>query len=239
MNQVIAIHGWYSDSNYWSSWKKQFQFNGWVWYNFERGYGYIEPSEPVWKLSKEKCFDQNNRKLVICHSLGLHLVPNLILKQASHIILLNSFSRFIPHGRESRSVKKALEGMQNQIGKSTENQMLFKFAKKANKPFTKEESLTKKFKSGLSIDGREKLKTDLDLLMKTSKLPSGFNKRAKVLLINGEKDEILCMSNKSQLLEELNNYLDQEPINWTLEDEGHFIKHPNLINDVINWLKQN
>ena len=127
------MHGWYSDSSYWDSWEKHFKSNGWTWQNSERGYGYIEPSEPLWYLTDHESNAKQLKKLLVCHSLGMHLIPNPIIKDASHIILLNSFSRFIPFGKESRAIKIALEGMQKQIGKATENQMLLKFAQKANK----------------------------------------------------------------------------------------------------------
>ena len=231
------MHGWYSDSSYWNCWEQQFQLNGWIWQNTERGYGYIAPSEPSWNLTNDGITDQKHKKLVICHSLGIHLLPSSIIKKASHIILLNSFSRFIPYGKESRAMKIALEGMQKQIGREGESKMLFKFAKKANIPIRKEECLPTNFNARLSVEGREKLKKDLDLLIKTSKLPSGFNKQAKVLVVNGKNDAIVCQSTKAQLIEELRNYLDNDPIDWVIEGEEHFMELSNIISDVINWLE--
>ena len=86
MNQVITMHGWYSDSSYWNSLEKQFQLNGWIWQNTERGYGYITPSEPSWDLINNGITDQQHKKLVIGHSLGIHLLPSTIIKKAYHII---------------------------------------------------------------------------------------------------------------------------------------------------------
>ena len=49
MKQIIAMHGWCSDRTFWKDWKKYFQSKGWLWQDGERGYGYIEQSEPFWE----------------------------------------------------------------------------------------------------------------------------------------------------------------------------------------------
>ena len=125
MNQIIAMHGWCSDSTYWEHWKKNFQLNGWLWQSAERGYGCITASEPFWESSLGA--EVKNKKVAICHSLGIHLLSNKLLQESSHVVLLNSFSRFIPVGKESRSIKIALNGMQKHLGKTTEGNMLRKF----------------------------------------------------------------------------------------------------------------
>ncbi len=237
MKQIIAMHGWYSDSSYWDNLGRYFKSNGWIWQNPERGYGYIESSEPSWDLNDKECTNQQEKKLIICHSLGLHLIPNPIIDKASHIILINSFSRFIPFGRERRAITIALEGMKKQIGSNTESKMLLKFAKKANKFNVNKVPNTSNFNSGISIEGRGKLRKDLDLLINTSKLPSGFNKEAKVLVVNGESDAIVSDNTKFLLMEELKNHLDKDPVNWILKGEGHFIELTQLINNVMNWLE--
>ena len=90
MKQVITMHGWCSDSTYWNNWESYFKLNGWLWQNIERGYGHIKSSNPFWG----KCIKNvlENKKVVICHSLGIHLISTQLLKEASHIILLNRFA---------------------------------------------------------------------------------------------------------------------------------------------------
>ncbi len=235
------MHGWYSNSRCWNCWEQEFISNGWLWKSAERGYGYIESSEPLWELNdnENKGQQQEQKKLFICHSLGMHLVPKIILSKATHIVLINSFSRFIPSGKENRSIKIALEGMKKQIGRSSESQMLLKFTKKANNSAFSEGLHLKDFHPGLSIEGREKLKEDLELLINTSKLPSSINKQAKVLLLEGENDAIVCSSTKSQLMEDLKNHLEQDPLTWILKGEGHFIRLSKILSDVMNWLELN
>lgn len=235
MNQVIAMHGWYSDSNYWNQWKKYFHLNDWFWLSVERGYGYIEPSEAIWKRSIKNSLV--HKRVIICHSLGIHLLPEAIIKQASHIIFLNSFSRFIPEGKESRAVKIALYGMRYHIGKNTESTMLWKFTKKAKKSKVENLKVSKPFQSEISLEGRKRLKDDLDILISTQKLPSCINKHAKVLVVNGQEDEIVCNSTRTLFITDLINHLHKNPLHWHLKGEGHFIHLNNLIEKVFYWLE--
>ena len=53
---------------------------------------------------------------MIAHSLGLHLLPATVLAQADAVVLLASFSAFVPQGRAGRAVAAALKGMQAALG---------------------------------------------------------------------------------------------------------------------------
>ena len=131
MKEVIAMHGWGGDSNTWKSWAQQFRENHWIWKSFERGYGELPQWRPTWEQSQSKISSKS--RVVIAHSLGPHLIKNEVLAQATHVILLCSFSRFIPLGTESRYLTTALHGMRKQIGTTEEKIMLNNFLKKAQK----------------------------------------------------------------------------------------------------------
>ena len=234
MKQIIAMHGWYSDSTYWKDWEDHFQSNGWLWKNSERGYGYIVESEPYWEESAKGKIPQ--QKVIFCHSLGIHLVSRKLLKEATAIVLLNSFSRFIPNGKESRSTRIALHGMQKHLGKQTEGAMLLKFIEKANHPYIALCSPQQNSKKEISAKGREKLKTDLDLLINSKELPDGLKKQAKVLVIHGQKDQIVSAETKQSLIDDLTKHLATPPLSWEIKEEGHFIRSKSLINKVHDWL---
>ncbi len=236
MKQIVAIHGWCSDSTYWNNWKDYFESEGWLWKNVERGYGYIEESEPYWeKNSSSSLLEQ---KVIFCHSLGIHLVSNKLLEEATTIILLNTFSRFIPKSKESRSIKIALYGMQSHLGKPTEEAMLAKFSKKASYPYPLPSSPQDPCKKqSISSKGREKLKADLDLLINTNGLPNGITKQAHVLVIHGKEDQIVSTSTNQLLIDDLTKYLETPPVSWIIKEEGHFIRCQSLIHKVNNWLR--
>ncbi|KGG20417.1 Biotin synthesis protein bioK [Prochlorococcus marinus str. SS51] len=228
------MHGWCSDSSYWNNWHNHFKSKGWLWRNAERGYGHIETYEPSWQESS--LYGHSSKKILFCHSLGLHLISRQVLEKASEIVLLNSFSRFIPNSKERRAVLTALNGMQKHIGKDTEKIMLSKFFQKATSPYNKPLLFHDLLKGGISVTGRKQLKEDLDLLINTNKLPDGLNKHAKVLVINSEKDEILCTTTSTSLIDDLNQHLLTPSVNWKIKNEGHFIRLKILIEKVNNWL---
>ncbi|WP_269621811.1 alpha/beta hydrolase [Prochlorococcus marinus] len=237
MNQIIAMHGWCGDSTFWENWEDHFKLNGWQWRNSERGYGHLTPSEPFWMVNAQE--NHLTKKVIFCHSLGIHLISSKVLKEASHIVLLNSFSRFIPKGRESRSIKTALNGMQKHLNKATERAMLLKFIQKANQPYKENYWLPELLKNSLSPKGRKMLSQDLELLINTKGLPPAFPKTGRVLVINGGNDHILSSVARSELLDDLSNHLNQSPLNWIIKDEGHNILCIDLVDRINNWLKAN
>lgn len=234
MKEVIAMHGWCGESSKWERWMKYFKKNGWVWHNHERGYGEIEPQATEW--SKNIVKDCVNKQILICHSLGLHLIKQEILKKASHIILLSSFSRFIPTGENNRSINTALSGMSRALGTLNEKVMIKKFIEKSCKPYPLTMSTSNLLRKGLSLSGRKKLADDLELLRRTDGLPNGFPKKSLVLVIHGEKDEILLPSAKVQLIADLTKYLEIKPIHWNISEDGHSLLQPEVMHRVKEWI---
>ncbi len=234
MKEIIAMHGWAGDSNQWLNWIDLFKCCDWEWKTAERGYKDIIPYMPKWN----NVFNQNGLKRVaICHSLGSHLIDKRVLNSSSHVVLINSFSRFIPSGRERRSVTMALSRMMNEINTPNELFMLKKFYIKAHKPNVIDMKSTKSSFRHISNAGRLKLRNDLKVLINTDSLPAGLNTNAKVLLINSEKDFILSNQTKKKLAADLINYLDIQPTIINLKEEGHSISKIDSIKKIKHWLE--
>ena len=234
MKEIIAMHGWAGDSKQWSNWIDMFKCCDWRWQAAERGYKNISPYIPNWHNDS----NQNGlTRVAICHSLGSHLIDKRILCSASHVVLINSFSRFIPSGKERRSVTMALNRMMNAINTDNEPSMLNKFHIKAHKPNDFNLQSIKSNLLCMSDTGRSKLKNDLKLLMNSDSLPTGLNADAKVLVINSEKDFILTNQTKEKLTEDLTNYLETHPTIINLQDEGHSILKIKNIKKIKQWLE--
>jgi len=234
MREIIAIHGWAGDSAQWSNWEKIFKSSDWEWQFFERGYKAISPHRPKWN---HKSNQVELIKVAICHSLGSHLIDEEVLHSATHVVLINGFSRFIPNGIENRSIKLALNQMMKAIKTPNEAAMLRKFYIKAYKP---NYIGVKSFESNLlhiSDSGRLRLKKDLKLLMNSNSLPVGLNNSAKVLIVNSEQDYILANQTKETLADDLKSYLKAVPSIINLPDEGHFITKAKNIKKVKHWLE--
>ncbi|KGG13498.1 MULTISPECIES: hypothetical protein [Prochlorococcus] len=235
MKQVIAMHGWCSDSNKWAKWKPYFIANKWFWQSGERGYGQRKPLNPSWV--NDTCKGMDTKRVLICHSLGTHLISKEIYSKATDIVLLNSFSRFLPTGKENRALKIGLLGMQKHLEQSSMNTMLLSFLEKANSPHSINQIPEGPIQQGITDEGKARLQSDLNLLINTSSLPKGLSKNVKVLVINGDQDRILLPITINNLLKDLNKYLNKEPENWTIEGQGHSIISSDLIIKVRAWLE--
>ena len=234
MKEIIAMHGWAGDSNQWSNWEKIFKCCEWEWQATERGYKDISPHTPKWNHNSNKI---KIKRVAICHSLGLHLIDKQVLYSATHVVLINSFSRFIPSGKENRFVIKALNRMMNAINTPKEAAVLRKFHIKAYKPNSIDIESIQSDLLCLSDSGRLRLKNDLQLLMNSDSLPIGFNTHANVLIVNSEEDYILANQTKAKLAEDLRNHLEFLPKTINLQDEGHFITKIKNIKKVKHWLE--
>ena len=234
MKEIIAMHGWAGDSNQWSNWIDFFKCYDWEWQTVERGYRDIRPHTPKWmNLSNQTGL----KRVAICHSLGSHLIDKDVLYLATHVVLINSFSKFIPSGKENRSITIALKRMMSAINTPNELTMLKKFHLKSHKPNDLNDRLTESDFLYLSTSGRMKLKNDLQLLINSNSLPIGLNVDAKVLVVNSNKDYILANETKEKLAEDLKSHLKVEPAIMNLQEEGHAISKVNNIKKIKHWLE--
>ena len=235
MNQVIAMHGWSGDSNTWNIWAELFRKNKWIWQSGERGYGTIPPSKPLW--IEQSLHNIHSHRVVIAHSLGPHLIDREILEKATDVVLLASFSSFIPNGSESRYLKTALQGMQKNIGTSGEKTMLQNFLQKACQPESPQTIPPGPITKGLTIDGRKRLQADLELLIATNNLPKGLSAHSRVLVIQGQEDCIIVPSTRMTLIKDLKKHLNKVPTCWSIPHTGHLLLVPGLITRVKTWLE--
>ena len=236
MKEIIVIHGWAEDSKIWEGWKSHFTNDKWLWQHYERGYGDIPSVCPSWLQLKEGI--PNQKRTLICHSFGFHLINKSVLKKATEIVLISSFSNFISNGKESRSQKIALTGMKKAIGTSEEDAMLKTFLIKITHPYPINSLPSTPITNGISSIGRKKLIEDLTSLTKTHGLPQELPIEAKVLVVFGEQDLIIPQSVKESLLTELTKYLNRKPTFWSIPEEGHSMFNCEIGKKVKDWIDQ-
>ena len=233
MKQIIAMHGWYSDMNTWTKWDLFFKSKNWHWESGERGYGKLKPYMPNWHMTTEK--GGSKKHVLICHSLGLHLIGDHVLADTTDLILLCSFSNFIPKTKEAKRLKIALTGMKKALGTKKEEEMLQNFLAKVSYPNPYNNYSKGLLEEGLSCIGREMLSQDLSLLMNTKDLPIAMPKDARVLVINGKNDKIIDYSVKVDLIQDL-KHITTKISQWDIENEGHFIESDHLMKRIDNWI---
>ncbi len=231
--QVIAAHGWAGDSRCWAPWAALASQRGWRIRCLERGYGQLAPAVPHWD-------SLSGRRIVLAHSLGPHLLPHSIWRDATAAVLLTSFAAFVPPGRAGRPLAAGLRGMAAQLeaGDDATAAMLHQFLAKAADPFPASRLPAGPLEQGITPEGRQRLRGDLHLLARCTDLPVGLSDRIPVLIVEALDDQIVCEASR----ELLRQALPQATV-WSLQPAGHGLlrsdgEHaaPSLVSAVLQWM---
>lgn len=86
----------------------------------------------------------------------------------------------------------------------------------------------------LDDSGRERLRNDLTLLSHCSDLPDGWPQLARVLVVQGEQDAIVCPESQNLLLTALR---DQQTELIQLPEHGHALITPAVLKQVLAWIE--
>ena len=227
MMQILAMHGWAGHASAWSHWRNCFEQRGATWNSADQGYGGGEPVPKAWVQDPA-------RKVLIAHSLGLHLLPESVLEQATAAVLLGSFSAFVPDGRAGRAVAVALQGMQAALGTDQELPMLERFLDKGASPHPRSALPPTPLLQGLTVLGRQRLQQDLDLLAHCQTLPRGWPRNIPVLVVQGERDAVVPAASAQRLIDDLGH----QPLTLHREPEwGHALITPTVLSMVQRWLE--
>ena len=232
MNQIISQHGWGLDQSMWNKVKEEFIRQNWIWQDNNRGY-YSDPHVEVNWLKDDS---DNNKKVVICHSLGIHLIGKEILREASHIVLINSFYNFIPSNNESKITMRTLLRMEKKINSGEVRFMLKEFISRSFMP----NKVDIKFKSIFNLNSKQiNLKRLLKDFQKLYFQPSTFDlfsEHAEVLIIKSKNDFILKEYAFNEFINLLNNSQINKPKLVQIENQGHIIDNNCIENILKDWL---
>jgi pimeloyl-[acyl-carrier protein] methyl ester esterase len=207
--ELVAMHGWCGDSRSWDPWLPGWRQRGWSWCCGERGYGQLPPRQAGWSAAA-------GIKVVIAHSLGPHLLAPEVLSAADAVVLLASFGRFVPEGRQGRTIEAALSGMAAQLRGPAPERMLQTFLEQVAAPASAELLQATPIAEPLAPAGLERLQQDLALIARTAALPAGFPPDARVLLLQAGSDRIVA----PEARQELQELLPQADV-LSLHEAGH------------------
>ena len=232
MNQIISQHGWGLDQSLWNKLKEDFIRQNWIWQDNDRGYY----SDFCVKVKWIKTDSDNNKKVALCHSLGIHLIEKEILKEASHIVLINSFLNFIPTNNERNITMRTLRRMEKKINTLEVRFMLEEFISRSYMP----NQVDIKFKSIFNLNSKQiNLKSLLKDFQKLYFQPSKFDlfsKHAEVLIIKSKNDFILKEYASNEFINLLNTSQIKEPKLVQIENQGHLIDDNCIVKILKDWL---
>ncbi len=193
--EVILQHGWAFNAACWKDWEACFSRLGQV-HILDRGYFGAEHDQKTPSLMAGCNFPNiwskraDTLRLVVAHSLGLHLLPLDVLKQASYLVIIGGFANFHLPGPPGQASRKALALMKEKLLVQPHT-VLNDFYKKCYYPApAKPESLRK---VNLKL-----LQADLALLDETSFKPQDIF-CGKTIILHGAKDCIVSSVQAHQL----------------------------------------
>ena len=232
MNQIISQHGWGLDQSLWNKLKEDLIRQNWIWQDNDRGYY----SDFCIKVKWIKTDSDNNKKVALCHSLGVHLIEKEILKEASHIILINSFFNFIPTNNESNVTMRILRKMEKKINTSEVRFMLEEFISRSFMP----NQVDIKFKSIFNLKSKQinlkNLLKDFQKLYLQKSSFSLFSKNTDILVIKSKNDLILKDYASDEFVYLLNNSQINKPKLVQIEGQGHLIDNSCIVKILKDWL---
>ena len=150
--------------------------------------------------------------MTLCHSFGFHLMQKNILKEAPHIVLINSFNNFLPLSNKRNFILKSLKRMETKIIKDETNYMLKEFIHRSFMPNHMNNNFKNIFYKSLESLNKTLLLGDLKQLYINRDIPLFLRKDCKIIFIKSENDLILDNESNNNFLDSLNKILDRNPI---------------------------
>jgi len=231
MKQIITQHGWGLDKHFWDTYKVDFLKNNWQWQDNDRGYFSTNNYQAKWIKSDSK----NEIRMALCHSYGFHLMQKTILKEATHIILINSFNNFLPATKNKRNfILRSLKRMETKILKDATKDMLKEFINRSYLPNDINKSFKNIFYKNLESLNKSLLLNDLKKLYSNKDFPKFLKKDCKIFFIKSDNDLVLDKESNNNFLEFLSKTLDRKPIFIKLAQQGHCLTNLNLYEILIN-----
>ena len=232
MRQIITQHGWGLDQNFWGIYKLEFQRNNWNWQDNDRGYFSKNPTESKWITNKS----DKQTKMILCHSLGLHLIQKKLFKEATHIVFINSFNNFLPLGKKRNLILRSLKRMENKISKSETEDILKEFIDRSFRPNYLNADFKNNFYRNLKNLNKSLLLEDLKKLYTDGIFPEIISKNCKIIFIRSENDLILDKDSSNNFLEFLRKIFANNLTLIELPDQGHCLTNFNLYETINNSL---
>ena len=230
MNQVITQHGWGLDKSFWDIYRTQFQKNNWYWQDNERGYFSKDSYQSKWI----KNYSNQKIKMVLCHSLGCHLIQKNLFSEASHIVLINCFNNFIPSNESFNLTLRALKRMEKKINSFETEEILKEFIHRSFLPNNVNEDFQKIFYSNLKRINNFRLSEDFKKLYLKKDFIHSFNKNSNVIYIKSNNDLILNKDSINNLIQSINKINSIKFKVIELKNQGHFLNKINLYNLIVN-----
>jgi len=174
--------------------------------------------------------------MTLCHSFGFHLMQKKLLKDATHIVLINSFNNFLPLSNKRNFILRSLKRMETKIIQDEPKDMLKEFIYRSFMPNHINNSFKNIFYKSIESLNKTLLLRDLKQLYVNRDFPEFLRKDCKIIFVKSENDLILDNESNNNFLDSLNKKLDRKPILIKLAKQGHCLNNLNLYEVLLDTL---
>lgn len=222
--QILAMHGWASQADYWQLWGEAFSAKGWRCHCGERGYGQKPPAMPPW--------GREGLRVVMANSMGIHLIDEALLASAEAVVLLASFGRFVPQGPPGTALRLQLAAMDQYLQQGNVAELFAQLRVQVAAPLSVDCLPEGMPAAAVSVAGIQRLWEDLTRLGQLQDLPPTFPRQAPVLNVEAAEDHIVHPRARQALRQAL-PMADHR----LLPGSGHALLDEGLIQQVMAWLE--
>lgn len=215
--EVVLQHGWALDSTMWNRWAETARrFEPTINIKVaERGYFSTPPMQPTFT-------ENESLKILIVHSLGLHLAPRSLFEKANLLVIISSFANF--HNgteKETRLSQIAVRRMMQKLDREPV-QVVKDFYHNCGFP------IDYGIEKSAQLKNLPLLKSDLELLDRSSINSELLRLPGEILILHGEQDAIapsyhamrlreVCMRGGVEVHKQATHALPYEQPSWCLE----------------------
>lgn len=194
--EIVLQHGWAFDKTCWRAWLPHLRENQDCEISIQTpDRGYFGDAKPVFEFE-----NTNSIKVVVAHSLGLHLLPLNVLQAADLLVLSASFSHFhIGSALEQKRSRKTINLMLHRLLDDPMG-VLNEFYSNCYHPLLTSHTLLMRNIQKLDL---ELLTEDLKLLNSNTFDLKSLSRDTEIMLVHGTDDIIVPISHSHQMSEQM------------------------------------
>jgi|LakMenEpi03Aug12_release.lakeMendotaPanAssembly.Ray.scaffolds.fasta_scaffold729629_1 pimeloyl-[acyl-carrier protein] methyl ester esterase len=195
--EIILQHGWAFDRSCWRGWLPHLKENAdWELHIQTPDRGYFGEAREVLPFTADESI-----KVVVAHSLGLHLLPEEVLSKAHLLVLAGSFAHF--HDGEPLQQKRSRRTINMMLNKLSESPLdvISEFYSNCYHPLLTSQMLLMR---DIKTVNSEVLIKDLELL-NSNRFDTSLIEKQKVLFVHGNEDIIVPLAHSQEISKSLKN----------------------------------
>lgn len=204
--RAVFMHGWGLDRhtwNDWIAWQKQAgpvaePFDAFV-YDGRAEPAICRPDRGYFTGRPEPVPGDAVPALAVCHSFGLHLLPEAMIKSLEHLVIVSGFFHFHPAGEPYRRRSQHVVRRMKAAGGRDPDELIQRFHRNGLYPEQQDRPAPQ------TVRSPKRLLQDLDQLDCCERQPESLRRVGRILILHGDQDAIVPVNKGRELHQALPN----------------------------------